>query len=57
MTPSGVPDPHNPDVDPNQVLCYVCETDVTEKKASEGKKEKDKVRPGLVEIKSEGTGF
>ena len=47
------------------VRCYVCEADVTERKVGrekEGKegregKEKDKMRPGLVEISSEGTGF
>ncbi|KAK2744708.1 hypothetical protein FQN55_006627 [Onygenales sp. PD_40] len=67
MTPHESPDPHGTDPKDKElhgkVLCYVCETDVTERKASkepkEGKKEKekDKVRPGLVEISSEGTGF
>ena len=45
-----------------KVLCYVCETDVTEKAAKEGEgekkhKDKEKIRPGLVEISCEGTGF
>ncbi|KAG9232546.1 hypothetical protein BJ875DRAFT_404709 [Amylocarpus encephaloides] len=59
MTPSGKHDPHAPDVDQNLVLCYVCEANITERPGGRpGKeKEKDKVKPGLVEIKSEGTGF
>lgn len=56
-----------------RILCYVCEADITPppppgsahagetdgngvKKKSK-KKDKDAVRPGLVEIRSEGTGF
>ena len=60
MTPSGIHDPHAPDVDQSLVLCYVCETDITEKpgKGSSDKEDaKGKIRPGLVDIKSEGTGF
>jgi nitric oxide synthase-interacting protein len=59
MTPSAVRDPHAPEVDQSRVLCYVCEADLTEvKSGKEGKeKEKEKIKPGLVEIKSEGTGF
>lgn len=65
MRPPKDPDPHAPkDVDHGMILCYVCETDVTErptkkeiKKDGEREKEKEKIRPGLVEITSEGTGF
>lgn len=55
------------------VLCYVCETDLTPRDASSEKagadpsatkkkskkkdKDKDAIRPGLVEVSSEGTGF
>lgn len=55
MKPSGKIDPHAPDADPNAVQCFVCDEDVTEKKSE--KKEKDRIRPGLVELKSDGTGF
>ncbi|RJE18151.1 RING finger domain protein [Aspergillus sclerotialis] len=52
-----------------KILCYVCETDVTPddprrrsesargKKEKSKKKEKEGIRPGLVEVCSEGTGF
>lgn len=66
MKPPKEPDPHDPDATKDgigRVLCYVCETDLTDrKKSKEGRngekaKEKEKIRPGLVEITSEGTGF
>ena len=67
MSPSkDPPDPHASaaeQLDRNRILCYVCETDITGKGAvvdSEGKVTRRKEREGklgLVEIKSEGTGF
>ena len=54
------------------ILCYVCETDITpddcktedkengndkKSKKKDKNKEKNGVRPGLVEVSSEGTGF
>lgn len=63
MKPHENPDPHTPDTDElhGRMLCYVCETDITETKATNGKKDKnhkkDKIKPGLVMISSEGTGF
>jgi len=78
MTPHEhhVPDPHASKEEQErtaalhgQVLCYVCETDITAKSKPEDngngngnskkskKKDKDAIQPGLVEISSEGTGF
>lgn len=65
MAPQKAPDPHADPEDAehySRMLCYVCETDLTGKlKNKEGKKEKSKdkerIRPGLVAISSEGTGF
>ena len=48
------------------VRCYVCEENLSGRKRGkgedgkghkQGKDEKDRLRPGLVEISSEGTGF
>jgi len=51
-------DAHEHGPEPETIHCYVCDADLTT--VPEGKKKKDKERapkPGLVEIKSEGTGF
>ncbi|KAL6705487.1 hypothetical protein ACN47E_006752 [Coniothyrium glycines] len=64
-------DAHEQGPEPQSVHCYVCDADLTgvategaktKKKDKEKEKEKDKqkdkgVKPGLVEIRSEGTGF
>ncbi|KAL9607838.1 MAG: hypothetical protein Q9167_007286 [Letrouitia subvulpina] len=67
MSPSK-PDPHTPshhhDVTGSKVVCFTCETDLSpnDGKENEGggkKKDKEKGLPrrGIVEIRSEGTGF
>lgn len=48
-------DAHDEGPEPETVHCYVCDADLTSKVGKT--REKDKVRPGLVEIRSEGTGF
>ena len=62
----GPPDPHTSPTEKeekNRVVCYVCETDLSGKtsKVKEGedaiKADKGAVKPGLVELRSEGTGF
>ncbi|CAJ2506833.1 Uu.00g080190.m01.CDS01 [Anthostomella pinea] len=62
MRPAKHQDPHALAANPDELRCYVCETDLTERKGEKGKekdkdKDKDKIRPGLVELRSEGTGF
>lgn len=57
---AGKHDPHVPHEEAERIRCYVCEADITEVKPNEVKKvrrEKEKILPGLVEVKSEGTGF
>ncbi|KAL7626580.1 hypothetical protein AAE478_003352 [Parahypoxylon ruwenzoriense] len=65
-------DPHAPAGEAERLRCYVCEADLTEKNSDGGnnntgseksskknkkEKEKEKIRPGLIELRSEGTGF
>lgn len=61
MKPPDVPHAHDPEAKEKhgKVLCYVCETDVTERKpkSAREKEGKDKPHSGLVEISCEGTGF
>lgn len=69
MSPAKeLPDPQALDTDAGEdekVSCYVCETDLTDrgtkvkdrKKDKKDKVEKEVLKPGLVEISSEGTGF
>jgi nitric oxide synthase-interacting protein len=57
MKPTGHHDPHAPHVDPDSVQCYVCEAVLTDKGGKKEKEGKEKIRPGLVEIRREGTGF
>ncbi|KAJ5986399.1 hypothetical protein N7451_010764 [Penicillium sp. IBT 35674x] len=68
MTPQDTPDPHASKEEQEahrRVLCYVCETDLTPDAAIERadgkkkskKKDKEGIKPGMVEISSEGTGF
>ncbi|KZM26893.1 uncharacterized protein EKO05_0011377 [Ascochyta rabiei] len=57
-------DAHEDGPDPETTHCYVCDADLTtvpdttEKQSKKKKKEKEKgPKPGLVEIRSEGTGY
>lgn len=54
-----IQDTHAPEADQGKVACFVCDADLTERKEklSKEKAGKEKIRPGLVEINSEGTGF
>lgn len=57
--------PHNPEEDHRSIRCYVCDSDLTNRdglKDGNGKRRKDKqsdkkLNPGLVELRSDGTGF
>lgn len=58
---SGTHDPHAEE-DSKGMRCYVCETSLVEGEKPNGKKEKkagkeEKIKPGLVELRREGTGF
>ncbi|KAL2005425.1 hypothetical protein VTN00DRAFT_2636 [Thermoascus crustaceus] len=71
MTPQTTPDPHaskEEQAAARRVLCYVCETDITppecdpevngkSKSRSKENGKEGKVKPGLVEVSAEGTGF
>lgn len=59
MTSSEGPDPHNPETEHGKLRCYVCDMSLSdhEKIGKDSKSDKDKRRPGIVEINSEGTGF
>ncbi|KAI1747130.1 hypothetical protein F4782DRAFT_535726 [Xylaria castorea] len=55
---------HDPHATDHALRCYVCDTDLTDRgsrsheESSKGKKkDKDRIRPGLVELRSEGTGY
>jgi nitric oxide synthase-interacting protein len=73
MKPVMTPDPHNPGMEHGVLRCFVCETNLMDEdendetkviengngKRSKNKKDKNKeaVNRGLVELRSEGTGF
>ena len=62
MSPDrGPPDPHASPTKQgkgNRVVCYVCETEISGTKTVEKiKRDKGCPKLGLVELKSEGTGF
>ncbi|KAM7193277.1 hypothetical protein V8F20_008472 [Naviculisporaceae sp. PSN 640] len=61
---SGEHDPHAEEKDLKGMRCYVCETSLVEgekmsgkKEKKAGKEEKERIKPGLVELRREGTGF
>lgn len=58
--PKGEPDPHGKGEGEEGVRCFVCEADLMGGRGEKDGKEKGdkaRVKPGLVEIRSEGTGF
>jgi nitric oxide synthase-interacting protein len=58
LMPAKERDPHAPDQEHGIVRCYVCDADLTTvKKSKKDGKKKGGLKPGLVEIQSEGTGF
>lgn len=53
-------DAHAAKEDQGKIACFVCDADLIERKEkreNESKEGKEKIKPGLVEIRSEGTGF
>ena len=71
IRPSGLPpDPHAPSADqeevkPEALLCLVCETNLSARQSAKdtgegdtkAREEKEKLKPGLVQLSTEGTGF
>ena len=55
MKPGGHADATSPDKRPIMIRCHVCDEMVTEKNGKEEKKRK--IGAGLVDLRSEGTGF
>ncbi|KAI1435733.1 hypothetical protein GGR50DRAFT_654560 [Xylaria sp. CBS 124048] len=58
MKPNVHYDPHATET--GKLRCYVCDSDLTDQGHAEnkkGKKDKEAIRPGLVELRSEGTGY
>lgn len=57
-------DPHDPDSKEGDVRCYVCDADLSPNAANEDRKSKKKskkakegLKPGIIELNTEGTGF
>ncbi len=62
MKASGYQDSHAPELESAGLRCYVCEADLVDKpkpdkKERDNKEKKERIKPGLVEIRCEGTGF
>ncbi|KAI0906751.1 hypothetical protein F4824DRAFT_426911 [Ustulina deusta] len=62
MKPNKHHDPHATEAD--ALRCYVCDADLTghrgpgrKENHTDQKKDNEKIRPGLVELRSEGTGY